>query len=48
MGGNQAIKQMKKACEAKGVSVFDTGVINWSHKQREEKINDMLGKMSKL
>lgn len=45
MGGNNAINQMKKACQSKEGNVFDTGVVNWGHKQREAKISDVTKKM---
>jgi flavodoxin len=38
MGGNRAIKQMKKICELKGAKVIGTGIVNWSSKHRNEKI----------
>ncbi len=42
MGGNRAIGQMKKICESKGADVYETGVINWSRKTRQAKIEDMI------
>lgn len=48
MGGNKAITQMKKACEAKGAVPLGTGVVNWSSKKREEKIADVLNKLSNI
>lgn len=48
MGGNNANKQMKKVCETKEITVSDTGVVNWSSKQRESKINDVLERLGKL
>ncbi|MCX7745354.1 MAG: flavodoxin domain-containing protein [Clostridia bacterium] len=45
MGGNRSIKQMKRICEAKGEMVFETGIVNWSHKNRERKINDVLERL---
>ncbi len=42
MGGNRAISQMKKICESKGADVYETGVINWSRKTRQAKIEDMI------
>lgn len=46
MGGNRAVGQMRKACETKGTSVLATGIANWSHKQRETKISDMVRKLT--
>ncbi len=45
MGGNSAVGQMRKACEAKGTNVLATGIANWSRKQREAKISDMVKKL---
>ncbi len=39
LGGNRAVRQIKKACQAKGCGVNTSAVINWSNKQREEQIN---------
>lgn len=47
MGGNQAIGQFRKACEAKGASVFETGIVNWSM-GREKKIANLIEKMGKI
>ena len=38
MGGKQSINQMKNLCKSKGVDVFETGIVNWSSKKREKKI----------
>lgn len=46
MGGNRAVGQMRKACEAKGTSVLVAGIVNWSHKQRETRISDMVKKLT--
>lgn len=48
MGGKRAVSQMVKACKSKGVDVFETGIVNWSHKEREKKIVDVLVKMGNL
>ena len=48
LGGNNAIGQMKKACQSKGAVPFSTGVINWGSKKREEKIADVLNKLSHI
>lgn len=48
LGGNRSIKQMKKLCESKGAKVGATGVVNWSSKQRKEKISDTVEKLSAL
>ncbi len=38
MGGNRAIKQMKNLCNEKGATIIESGIINWSRKNREENI----------
>jgi NAD(P)H-dependent FMN reductase len=48
MGGNRAIKQMKKICESKGAEVIGTGIINWSGIGRAKKIDDIAGKLVRL
>lgn len=48
MGGNRAIRQMKKICEAKGAKVYETGIVNWSGMQRKRKITDTVEKLSRV
>jgi len=48
MGGNRAIDQMKKAVETKDAKVWDTGVVNWMNKRREEMIADLVERFSEL
>lgn len=36
MGGNRAIRQMRKLCEAKGATVLGSGVVNWAKSRREK------------
>lgn len=48
MGGKRAIAQMKKICISKGGKVYKTGIINWSKKDREKKIEEMTEEFSKL
>jgi len=38
MGGNRAISQMTKLCEAKGGVIISTSIVNWKNKHREELI----------
>jgi NAD(P)H dehydrogenase (quinone) len=47
MGGNRAISQLREACESKGAKVTETGVVNWSGKNREKKITDLVEKLSR-
>lgn len=48
MGGNRAIEQTKKACKTKGVNISETGIINWSRKDRDRKIRDVIEKLIRL
>lgn len=48
LGGNRSIRQMKNLCEAKDAQVVATGVVNWSSKQRQEKISDTVQKLSNV
>jgi NAD(P)H dehydrogenase (quinone) len=48
MGGTRTINQMKALCQVKNGTVIETGIVNWSHKQRERLINDVLKKLSRL
>jgi flavorubredoxin len=41
MGGTRAIRQMASLCQAKGLKILSTGVINWSRKDREKQILDL-------
>jgi hypothetical protein len=36
MGGNRAIRQMKKLCVAKGGSIVGSAVVNWAKSRREK------------
>jgi hypothetical protein len=42
MGGNQAIRQFKAACESKGMKVIQTKVVDWSNKNREATIASLI------
>ena len=44
MGGNRTVKQMKKIILLKEALVINTGVVNWSNKNKEEQIMDMINK----
>jgi flavodoxin len=48
MGGTRAINQIKKICQAKTGSIEEAGVINWSHKERERKIDNVIENTLKL
>jgi NAD(P)H dehydrogenase (quinone) len=46
-GGNKAVSQLKSACESKGGKVVGTGIVYWVNKDRENHINEVVGKLSK-
>ncbi len=46
MGGNQAVRQLRKACQAKGAHVCASGVVNWS-RGRERKTSEVVDRLSK-
>ena len=48
LGGNRAIRQMRKLCEAKGATVRGTGIVNWMKKRREEQIVEVTDELSRL
>lgn len=48
LGGNRAITLMNKICESKGGKVCETGIVNWSNKQREAQINGLVDIFSGL
>lgn len=48
MGGNNSIKQMKTLIAKKDASVYGTGVVNWSSKIREEKIQDVIERLTSI
>lgn len=48
MGGNNAIKVMKKLCEDKDATITETGVVNWKNKKRNKMIENIVNKFSNL
>ncbi len=46
-GGNQAIKQMKNVCRARGGTVIGTAIVTWSM-SRKKKINNLLSQFGAL
>jgi flavodoxin len=46
MGGNRAVRQITEACRAKGADVISGGVVNWSGKDRDSQIDDIVRRMS--
>jgi len=48
MGGNRAIRQMRKLCEAKGATVLGSGVVNWAKSRREKTTTRAIDRLSGL
>lgn len=48
LGGNRAIRQMSRLCEAKGATVCGAGIVNWMNKRREQQIADVVDQLSGL
>jgi flavorubredoxin len=46
MGGNRALRRMRKDCLAAGGTVLAAGVVNWARRDREDRINDIVEKVS--
>jgi len=48
MGGNRAIRQMKKLCEGKGAAVVGSAVVNWATSRREKTKAEAVDRLSAL
>ncbi|MEA4873450.1 MAG: hypothetical protein VB076_11670 [Synergistaceae bacterium] len=48
MGGNQAVRQIKNACKAKGSDILSSGIVNWSGITRDNQIDDIVGRLSAI
>jgi flavodoxin len=48
MGGNRAVRQMKRICESKGATVCGSGIVNWMKKRREQQIVEVVDQLSGL
>ena len=48
LGGNRAVRQMKRACESKGATVCGSGIVNWMKKSREQQIVQVVDQLSSL
>jgi len=46
LGGNRAVRQMKRACESKGAIVCGSGIVNWMKKRREQQIVEVVDGLS--
>lgn len=48
MGGKNSINSMKKICKSKEANIYEVGIINWSNKKREIKIEEVVDKLVKV
>jgi len=48
MGGNRAIRQMRKLCQSKGAAVSGSGIVNWAKWRREKTTAKAVARFSKL
>ena len=48
LGGNRAVHQIRRLCEAKGATVRGSGIVNWMKKSRDEQIVEVTDKLSRL
>ena len=48
MGGNRAIRQMRKLCQSKGATVAGSGVVNWAKSRRDRTTTRAVGRLSGL
>ena len=48
MGGNRAIRQMRKLCQSKGATVVGSGVVNWAKSRRDQTTATAVDRLSKL
>lgn len=48
MGGKRAIAQMSEICESKGAHISGMGIINWSHKQRKNRIDALTEDVNRI
>lgn len=48
LGGNRAIGQMKRLCEAQGATVCGSGIVNWMKKSREQQIVQVVDRLGQL
>ncbi len=48
LGGNHAVRQMRRLCESKGATVSGSGVVNWMGSRRDERIAEVADRLAKL
>jgi len=46
MGGNRAMRQMRKLCESKGASVCGTAIVNWAKSRRESTTGEAVKRLA--
>ncbi len=47
MGGTRALRQMTRACQAKGATVCGVGIVNWSRRSRERRISQLVDDLAR-
>lgn len=47
LGGNRALRQLRRACEAKGGTFCRSGLVTWSRKSREGQIAGLVDRLSR-
>lgn len=48
MGGNRAIRQMKKLCKAKGGTIVGAAIVNWAKSRREKTTAEAVDRLAGL
>ena len=48
MGGNRAIRQMRKLCQTKGATIIGSGVVNWAKSCRDKTTANAVDRLSGL
>ena len=48
LGGNHAIRQLKSLCQKKGADLRVTGIVNWSNREREKQIEELIRNLSAI
>jgi flavodoxin len=48
MGGNRAVRQMKKLCESKGAEISGSGIVNWHKASRQQLIDEVVDRLYRL
>jgi len=48
LGGNRAVRQMRRLCESKGATVCGSGIVNWMRSRRDHRIAEVVDRLGKL